>query len=602
MTKSTRTSIRTLIYLTLLVVGAVLLTASGTGIQAQTGTPIPMATLPRPTALPAFPTATPIPNSSESAILRIRNRLSAAEKPTLIIGIPYNIPPFSQITDTGDYEGFEADLAEAIAQDLGADLVLKQVTRESARDLLRTGQIDLLMGRVLLNRDDVAEVDYSDPIFASTHVALKLSETAIGNINDLGGQKVGVVVGTASDQALSQWIAASGKTVEVVKYAMMDEALRAMIDKQIVALVADRWELDQAVGNGRVNGVALIDGVFRTDPYAIAMRRYDDSLRILINRTLQRLRDSQRLDPIYDRWFPAGLMPVSSRVLPPQWAGIADDTRLLTDFETTSFPPDQSVIARIKAGTALRVAGLGEPVNAQGQTSPLEAFNRVMVEEMARRWGVTVEYIPASYNQGVELLANGSADIAVGLEARWGAVDRVDYVGVYAQRSYRIIVRAVSGSPKFTLSDLAEGIRNVGYYRDDPESLAALKKTIQGLDIMVVDGQYFAVADDRDAVDKVFNNNLRLVYGDAFRLIPLAQANSAYVTITERSYNPKPITFGVPYNDADFRTLVDLTLGAMAADGTYQRLWTSNFGIGDPLPIQQWAGTATEVFGVPLSR
>jgi len=104
----------------------------------------------------------------------VRNRLSPAEKPTLIIGIPFNIPPFSQITDTGDQEGFEADLAEAIAQDWGADLILRQVTRESARELLRTGQIDLLMGRVLLNRDDITDVDYSDPIFARVGVWLRL--------------------------------------------------------------------------------------------------------------------------------------------------------------------------------------------------------------------------------------------------------------------------------------------------------------------------------------------------------------------------------------------------------------------------------------------
>jgi ABC-type amino acid transport substrate-binding protein len=59
--------------------------------------------------------------------------------------------------------------------------------------------------------------------------------------------------------------------------------------------------------------------VFRTEPYGIAMRRHDDNLRTLVNRTLQRLASTDRLKPLYDQWFPTNLMPNEERIYPQIW-------------------------------------------------------------------------------------------------------------------------------------------------------------------------------------------------------------------------------------------------------------------------------------------
>src|SRR5689334_11760203 len=113
-------------------------------ITAQTPrTPVPLVTLVPPTPLPPPPTATPLPPLIQSALVRIK-----ADPPHVVIGIPYNISRFATLTITGEVEGFEADIASAIADDWGVKLTLKQVTRQNALDLLLSGQIDLLLGQV----------------------------------------------------------------------------------------------------------------------------------------------------------------------------------------------------------------------------------------------------------------------------------------------------------------------------------------------------------------------------------------------------------------------------------------------------------------------
>ncbi|MBX3065634.1 MAG: transporter substrate-binding domain-containing protein [Anaerolineae bacterium] len=569
-------------------------------VSAQTDrTPIPLATLVAPTPLPPLPipSATPLP--SQSAVARIKARISPNNKPLLIVGIPYNIPPFAEITDTGAIEGFEADIARAVGEDWGADIEWKQVTSENAEHLLLSGAIDFLIGEQIVSRNVQSEIDFTTPYFANRQVALALADATQVDIKDLNGQTVGVVSGSRGAEAFNTWAEGNGVQANVISFAMLDDALRALADQQITALVGDRWELDQRVGGGKVGGLKLLNGAFRVEPYAIAMVRYDASLRTLLERTLQRLVSSDRLNQIYTRWFPGSDLLPEDHLIPSVWRNLDTDQRTLNDFENDIVMPAQPVIDRIKNGLPLRVAGLGEPMNAAGTQSPLEGINRAMIEEMARRWGATVEYVPDSYGKGEDLLASGQADIAVGIEAKWGAVDRIDFAGTYAQRGYRMMVRAQSNVETFAA--LQTGSRNIGVFNDDPDAYEIAKKLAESIGVTEEVGLRRVGYDtEQGAADAVFNNNIRILFADAFRLIPLAAANPNRVQLTARLYDARPIAFGLPRNDVDFRVLIDVTLQEMVKDGTYQRLWTQVFNVGDPLSVVIWPGTSV-MFGIKAS-
>jgi ABC-type amino acid transport substrate-binding protein len=85
-------------------------------------------------------------------------------------------------------------------------------------------------------------------------------------------------------------------------------------------------------------------------------------------------------------------------------------------------------------------------------------------------------------------------------------------------------------------------------------------------------------------------NNINAIFGDSLRLLALMRGEGGdTVKILDSWYGDVlPITFAMPRNDADFRSLVDFTLQQMAQDGTYSRLWNENFGLGSPLTIQAW--------------
>ncbi len=556
------------------------------------------AQAPAPTLVPPtlFPTSIPPtapPPSLDSALKRIR---ADKDKPRLTVGILYNAKPFASLAENGDVIGFEADLARAIAADWGvpSDMPLfKQVTRQNGVKMLLNGDIDLLMGQVIHSRELDKTLDFSDTIFVNHQVALALESYTKTDISNLGGETVGVVVGSAAESAIAEWQKVTGIQVNVKRLALFDDGIKALSSGQINVFVDDRWNLDAQVGGGKVTGVKLLNGSFRDEPYAIAMRPYDDSLRSLVNRTLQRLARTDRfdqvydsrLDQIYEQHFSRNDLPPDQRARPIIWKSLDEDKRSIDDFPTDIVIPAQSVLQTMAAQKVIRVTGIGAP-DASGKLSALDTLNQALVNEIARRWGVTVQIVPVSAGSPEDLLASGGVDLAVGISAHWGSTetpDRVDFVGIYATHGYRLMVVPIRKITGF--SDLLTN-KNLGIFNDDPGAFPIAEKIAKTAG--VINLQKVPLSSESDIPNLVANGTMSAIFADSLRAVPYAQANPNLVAVLDKEYTREPVAFAVPRNDSDFRALVETTLQDMAHDGTYQKIWKEQFNIGNPLSIGYW--------------
>jgi ABC-type amino acid transport substrate-binding protein len=187
----------------------------------------------------------------------------------------------------------------------------------------------------------------------------------------------------------------------------------------------------------------LIDEPVLLEPYSMVIRRFDVNLRNLLNRSLQRLKASRRLDEIFKVWFPGESIDFTTLV--PVYDMLYDDTRGLNDFPTDIPYPTTPVIERLANGQPLRVVGLvTEGEDAPAQARMLNALNRALIDEMARRWNIEIEIVPGSPLTAVDQVVNGQADLAVGVSPRWDGADRVEYSQPYVQHGDRLMVPANS--------------------------------------------------------------------------------------------------------------------------------------------------------------
>jgi len=138
--------------------------------------------------------------------------------------------PYSNLTDRGGLAGFEIELAESMAHKMGLDLVVTWVRNAGE---IRKSDCDVSMGAVAsaasYDREGLTgplttrlSLRCSRPYADSGVVLVVSSRSSIHRLNDLHGQKIGVMVGTLEHE----WLAKHGFRVSV--FASQEDIIAAI--------------------------------------------------------------------------------------------------------------------------------------------------------------------------------------------------------------------------------------------------------------------------------------------------------------------------------------------------------------------------------------
>jgi ABC-type amino acid transport substrate-binding protein len=562
-----------------------------TPVPTNTPRPTWTPTEPAPTLIPPTPLPTMTPTPYEPPTM---SGLAVAQTlGKLRVGTYYNEYPFTWLNEYGEVTGYEVDIIRAIGIELGVEVEFDQVTRQNAEEMLLSERVDVLIGQQVHSRDREDWLDFTPPYYVNEERMVVQTDAPYNTLQDLAGLPVAVEIGSRSERALRNWSLQTGTTFDIRTYFTESSALDALANGDVQGMVG---ELDSLRRAGRQQ-MRLIDEPVLQEPYAMVLRRFDVNMRNLLIRSMQRLKASGRLDQIFKYWFPGESIDFTELV--PVYDMLYDDTRGLNDFPTDIPYPAHPVLDRLGSGQPLRVAGLVQPgQDAPAQARMLDALNRALIEEIARRWNIQVEYVPGSPLTAVDAVVNGQADIAVGISPRWDGADRVEYAQPYVRHGNRLMVPANS-SITTGFGDMLGTGWWIGYFADDAHDAEDIVKFAERAGVGQNIHEPFAIQRESDAIDTmVTQNNLSAIYGDNLRLLALIR-DGGYenqVKILDTPYgDDMPITFAMPRNDADFRTQINTVLQDMAQDGTYQRLWADNFGVGEPLPIPLWPAINPDV-------
>ncbi|MDD9205406.1 transporter substrate-binding domain-containing protein, partial [Georgenia sp. 10Sc9-8] len=131
--------------------------------------------------------------------------------------VPY--PPF-EVEDPSSpsgYGGFDIDLLQAIADNLGLELSVQDVSFDALQSgtVLAAGQCDMGASAMTITEEREENLDFSEPYYDSLQSLLVNEETGIESIEDLGDFTVGVQQGTTG-QTYTEENAPEG--TEIVDY------------------------------------------------------------------------------------------------------------------------------------------------------------------------------------------------------------------------------------------------------------------------------------------------------------------------------------------------------------------------------------------------
>jgi len=157
--------------------------------------------------------------------------------------------PMEYVDDSGNVVGFDVDLAQLVADELGTKLAMVQsdASQIASGAAMSAGQCDIGASSIAITQQRKQSVTFSVPYFAATQALTVKSDSGINGLADLSGKKLAVVdATTGADYANAQ---AGQNGYIVVTYTNPDDALNAL-----TAGTSDAVLIDNAAAYAFVNG------------------------------------------------------------------------------------------------------------------------------------------------------------------------------------------------------------------------------------------------------------------------------------------------------------------------------------------------------------
>ena len=217
----------------------------------------------------------------------------------LIMATNAEFPPY-EYHDGDAVVGIDAEIAKAIADELGMELEIEDIAFDSIIPEIVSGKADMGLAGMTVTEDRMQSVDFSNTYAKASQKIIVTEDSEIASPDDLKGVIVGVQLGTTGDIYVSD-LEADGTTVE--RYNKGFEAVQALSQGKIDAVVIDGEPAKTFVAE--TEGLKILDESFTDEEYAIAVKKGNTELLEKINGALKTLKDNGTLDEIVAKYIKA---------------------------------------------------------------------------------------------------------------------------------------------------------------------------------------------------------------------------------------------------------------------------------------------------------
>lgn len=218
------------------------------------------------------------------------------------VGLEGTYPPFNFQDESGKLAGFEVDLAEALAKELGVKVSFQPTKWDGILASLESGRIDIVVNQVTISDERKKKYDFSTPYTVSGIQALTRKSDADGvkSAADLAGKKVGVGLGTNYEQ----WLKENVPQADIRTYDDDPTKFQDLNVGRIDVVLVDRLAAFEMVAKTG-DRMAVAGDAFSRQESGIALRKGNPELLAAINKAIEKLRGDGTLKQLSEKWFKA---------------------------------------------------------------------------------------------------------------------------------------------------------------------------------------------------------------------------------------------------------------------------------------------------------
>lgn len=224
------------------------------------------------------------------------------DKQTFTVGFDAEFPPYGYKDENGEYTGFDLELAQAVADMEGWELV-KQPIDWDAKDMeLSSGTIDCIWnGFTMDGRED--QYTFSTPYIDNSQVFVVPADSDVKTAEDLAGKNVGVQKDSSALAALESedHKALMDSFANLTQYADYNTAMMDLEAGGLDAVAMDVGVADYQL-TSREGEFRKLEKPLASEVYAIGFLKGNDELKDKVQEDVYKLYDDGTVDKIADKY------------------------------------------------------------------------------------------------------------------------------------------------------------------------------------------------------------------------------------------------------------------------------------------------------------
>jgi len=233
---------------------------------------------------------------------------SAETQNTLRFGIEAAYPPFESKTATGQLQGFDVDVGNAVC----AKMAVKCDWVENAFDglipALQARKFDVINSAMNITAKRKQTIDFTRPIYIVPIVMVaKRGSGLMPDVKSMQGKRVGVLQGSSQEDFLKAHWANAG--VSVVSYADQDQVYTDLVAGRLDAAVQETQTVEDgflkkpAGHDYAIAGQPLSDPATLGEGTGFGLRKGDKALAKKVDAALEALKKDGTLSALSQKYF-----------------------------------------------------------------------------------------------------------------------------------------------------------------------------------------------------------------------------------------------------------------------------------------------------------
>lgn len=243
-------------------------------------------------------TAAPAATESPAATSNVVEAIKAAG--VIKIAVPEDTPLFGVTLADGTHEGYDVEVAQMLADDMGVKLELVPVTSANRIPYLTSGKVDLVISSMGIKPERAEVIDFSNAYAPFFWAVFGPADLNVTSIEDASAYKVGATLGTLEETAYSD--AAGEDATNIQRYDDQATTVQAFLTGQVDLIVTGNSIAAGMIADHPEMNIET-KFVLQQSPCHVGVRRGDTGLLTWVNAFIYSHTLNGDLDKLSVKWF-----------------------------------------------------------------------------------------------------------------------------------------------------------------------------------------------------------------------------------------------------------------------------------------------------------